>query len=63
MTEPELYVASTLKERIEGQLRIMVCKHSWQKYGFGYKCCSCGYYTGLDNELNELIKKELQGET
>jgi len=60
MTEPELYVACTLKERIEGLLRIMVCKHLWQKHGFGYKCETCGYYTGLDNELNELIKKELK---
>jgi hypothetical protein len=32
------------------------CRHEWGKYGFGYRCQKCGYYSGLNTELNDAIK-------
>ena len=44
---------------IKGYLSEINCKHKWQEYGGGYKCLKCNYYTGLNDTLNNLIKKLL----
>lgn len=38
----------------------MRCKHEWIKWGHGYKCEDCDYYTGMDKTLNQLINKSLK---
>lgn len=35
------------------------CKHEWYKYGFGYKCDKCNFYSGTNNTLNKLIESEI----
>lgn len=34
------------------------CKHLWTEFGFGYECDNCGYYTGMNGDLNKLIEKQ-----
>lgn len=33
------------------------CNHKWNEHGFGYQCAKCNFYTGLNQDLNKLIKK------
>ncbi len=33
------------------------CEHKWKSHGYGYMCNKCGYYSGLDRNLNERINK------
>lgn len=48
-----------LKKLLEENFKIACCKHLWDKYGWGYKCRECSYYTGTDDKFNKLIKKLL----
>ena len=34
------------------------CEHSFFGVGLGFQCKCCGYYTGTNTELNELIVRE-----
>jgi hypothetical protein len=51
------YIAKSCQRRIDKETKCRDCEHTFVKYGHGYKCFRCGQYTGLDNELNDLIKK------
>lgn len=35
------------------------CDHKFKDYAMGYCCLICGYYSGYNEELNQLIKAEL----
>ena len=53
-----LLVRIKLQKRVD-DLKIKIdCDHDWQEYGHGYKCTKCNYYTGLDQEINDIIKNE-----
>ena len=51
-----LFINASIQEKID-KLKLHVdCEHEWVEHGFGYKCTKCDYYTGMWDELNELIK-------
>lgn len=62
MNQVEQYIAESRKKCITHDLQVMSCTHEWFKHGFGYKCCKCGEYTGLNSELNGLIVAQLNKE-
>lgn len=33
------------------------CFHTFEEYGYGYECTSCGYYTGGNETINDAIKE------
>ncbi len=55
------YITEHNIELIREQLKEINCNHKWWDHGsgLGYRCKECGYYTGLDDTLNKLIKKLL----
>ena len=55
--EIDIYIRNKCRSIIDENLKIMVCSHDWFKEGFGYKCSSCDYYTGLNDVLNREIEK------
>jgi len=55
-----MYIIEQRAESIANDLQIMLCKHVWEKHGYGYKCKKCSEYTGLNNELNSMIKKNFK---
>lgn len=59
MKKSEKYISNKTKQIIENYLNIINCNHEWKKEGYGYTCIHCDYYTGLDKELNKLIKIEM----
>jgi hypothetical protein len=51
----------TRNERLINSLQKEInCVHTWNPYGMGYQCEHCNFYTGLNTELNQLIKQLLQ---
>lgn len=34
------------------------CRHIWQKYGHGFHCTICGFYTGSDEDFKKLINQK-----
>lgn len=58
MTVKDFIITRMLNKHKQEYEKITKCNHSFDKFGFGYKCENCGYYTGLFTELNELIEKE-----
>jgi len=53
------YVSRKETKKILESLKKIECAHKWKEAGYGYECKKCDYYTGQDEELNELIKKSL----
>ena len=59
----EKSIAEQIKENIAERNSKMIkslqaemeCSHKWERHGFGFKCCLCDRYTGLNSELNKLI--------
>lgn len=36
------------------------CPHLFKKFGMGYECKLCGFYTGTNSELNKYIQRKLR---
>jgi len=53
----KLYITEQNIKQISNLTKQIMCKHQWKKNGFGYKCFKCNWYTGLDENLNIMIKK------
>ncbi len=57
----------TFQEYIEKDISLSIhkltlqknCHHSFKKFGFGYECRFCLYYTGENKKINDAIRKEL----
>ena len=45
---------------IDEDIKQMQCNHKWVKYGHGYKCLECDYYTGMHTTLNGYIHDQLK---
>ena len=41
--------------RLKQDSKPVGCVHIWKSYGLGYKCQRCGFYTGTNVVLNDLI--------
>jgi hypothetical protein len=65
MSEKE--VTEFIKRRYKDHIKILRlqvrCQHKWEPVGFGYKCEKCGYYTGQNSKLNDLIYELLTPST
>jgi hypothetical protein len=59
MSEVNDYIIERSMSSIAYFLRQAQCKHEWHKHGFGYKCDKCDYYSGMDQEINKMIEKQL----
>jgi hypothetical protein len=51
------YIAKHCQSQINDYTKKRDCEHTFVLYGHGYKCFRCSKYTGLNSELNDLIKK------
>ena len=61
MKSSRKHVAEGMAVDISDSLKVMTCEHEWKKYGHGYRCIAgCEYYTGMNEELNMIIHKELK---
>ena len=59
-TDEELLIISGELKSITRSLKVINCKHKWEKHGFGYQCTAgCDDYTGTHHQLNKMIEKEL----
>ena len=62
MTKPKdtFLVARTVNEQIAKSIRVqlksMDCDHVFHENGSGYLCGTCGYHTGNNSLLNNLLK-------
>ena len=57
MNKISKYINAQATVIITEQLVKINCDHKWVKYGYGYKCKYCKYYTGTNDILNKQIKK------
>ena len=53
------YIAERFYAEMQEGLEEVMCDHTWNKYGHGYQCDRCEYYTGDNSDLNSLIEKYL----
>lgn len=58
----EQYIQAEAVRDISDRLVKIVCDHKWEKYGHGYLCAKCSYYTGTNSALNKLVKQLPQGD-
>ena len=56
-TEIKKRIYEKYKDLVVTYTKFMDCKHNWNESLAGYGCKKCGYYTGEDTKLNNLIKK------
>jgi hypothetical protein len=52
------YLAEQFDRKLDEFNKQFRCKHKFEKYGLGYKCKECGFYTGTNDELNRVIKRK-----
>jgi hypothetical protein len=52
------YILDQCLKTIRETMKHMNCRHRWGKFGYGYQCDKCRWYTGLNSQLNKLIEKE-----
>ena len=60
MKRSEAYISKREHQVIKRKLKKAACRHQWKKFGYGYICRHCEYYTGMNTELNRIIRKELK---
>jgi len=62
MKSSRQHIAESMAADISKSLKTMTCEHKWKEHAFGYICTAgCGYYTGMSDVLNNMIKVELKG--
>ena len=53
------YIRERSQKQIDALVEQMKCEHLWTKHGHGFICEECGFYTGMNKKLNDIIYEEV----
>lgn len=57
--EVSAYINNRHAQAIQKLIKQMNCAHIWNKYGHGFSCPKCEFYTGMNTNINAKIVKIL----